>query len=177
LTKKERAAGLLDSHHEYRLPADHEWSCAIGIGEEEQASASPREKDGKVQDFPWDASGKKWPPPRGAGNYSGDEIKGFLNRLLGKIDGYQDSHPFTAPVGSFSENGLGLFDLSGNVWEWCEDWYDNEEKSRVLRGGSWYNDVPEYLRSSYRGFHSPGYRNDYYCFRCVVGAVGRLSAR
>ena len=65
------------------------------------------------------------------------------------IDGIK---PYTAPVGSFSDNGYGLYDMAGNVYEWCNDWWDSNYYStspydnpqgpagirRVVRGGSWY---------------------------------------
>jgi formylglycine-generating enzyme required for sulfatase activity len=50
---------------------------------------------------------------------------------------------------SFEPNKLGLFDLGGNVWEWCEDWYDAAKSGRVLRGNSWRS-ASDTLRSSLR---------------------------
>ena len=57
----------------YRLPTDHEWSCAVGIGDRENADATPKSKDNRMADvFPW---GEQWPPPDDAGNYFGEECK------------------------------------------------------------------------------------------------------
>ena len=55
------------------------------------------------------------------------------------IKGYNDGFAWTSPVGSFGANKLGLYDMGGNVWEWCLDWWNPEQKAKVLRGGSWYN--------------------------------------
>ncbi len=143
----------------YRLPTDHEWSVAVGIGDRENASASPEDKDGEIMNvYPW---GTSWPPTKNAGNYSDN------------IDVYEDSFPFTAPVGSFSANYLGLHDLGGNVWEWCEDRYSYEESYRVLRGGSWGVGVEFGLRSSFRrSVAAPTYRGDDLGFRCVLVVGG-----
>ncbi len=86
------------------------------------------------------------------------------------------------PVGVYSLGATpdGIYDLAGNVWEWCEDSlrkYPNERATnpdepragRVLRGGSWGN-VPQGCRSAYRNRVTPDYRNYYFGFRVVVSA-------
>jgi len=85
----------------------------------------------------------------------------------------------THEVGMKSPNGLGLYDMSGNVWEWCWDWlgdYSSETQIdpmgassgtlRVLRGGGWGSGV-EFVRSANRHEYSPGNRNEYLGFRLV----------
>jgi S1-C subfamily serine protease len=151
----------------FRLPTDAEWSVAVGLPEE--SGSTPKDKDCKIKDvYPW---GTAWPPPSGAGNYCDESTKGKYGSL---ITGYNDGYVETAPVGSFKPNQFGLYDLGGNVWEWCEDWYDSDRIYRVLRGGSWFSGGnPAGLSSSYRGDCLPDRRNYYrYGFRCVVGVVG-----
>ena len=84
--------------------------------------------------------------------------------------GGKDKWKYSAPVGSFKPNEYSLFDMAGNVWEWCQDWYDSGERTRVLRGGSWLN-FPYSLRVAYRAPLTS--RNRYGCdggFRCVSGS-------
>ncbi len=142
LTERERKAGKLAANEIYRLPTDHEWSCAVGIGEQEDAAKLPREKSGKIPEtYPW---GSAWPPPAGAGNYGGKEMEPAL--AAGKYDwvkkvlsDYRDAFVERAPVGSLAANSFGLYDLGGNLHEWCESCYDSAQQNRTLRGGSWDN--------------------------------------
>ncbi len=61
-------------------------------------------------------------------------------------EGYDDGYTFAAPVGSFPPNSLGLYDMSGNAWEWCADYFDPEFYSRSP-GKNPRNDVPNERRS------------------------------
>jgi hypothetical protein len=150
LTETERNAGLLLPEMSYRLPTDAEWSAAAGLDEPNEGT--PKDKDMKIQGvFPW---GTEWPPPKGAGNYD----------LSLKTDDYV----YTSPVGTFAANRYGMYDVGGNVWQWCEDWYDTDRKHRVLRGASWYDRVPDFLLSSFRLNRSPDYRCFYIGFRVVL---------
>jgi formylglycine-generating enzyme required for sulfatase activity len=156
LTEKERKEGKIGGKQFYRLPTDEEWSFAVGLGPE--AGSTPSEKSGKIRDnYPW---GTEWPIPHGAGNYG-------VNL---EVDEFNE----TSPVGSFAVNKNGLYDMGGNVWQWCEDWYDGSQTSRVLRGASWLNGDPGSLPSASRNFKDPVYSAGSTGFRCVlVGASSR----
>jgi len=156
LTRKERAAGRLDAWQFYRLPTDLEWSAAVGLSGE--SGQTPKDRDMKVENvYPW---GRQWPPPAGAGNYADETSRSTFGTNSTYITGYRDFHATTAPVGSFPANRHGVHDVGGNVWEWCEDWYDDEQKSRVLRGGSWLDYGRDDLLSSCRYGGTPDGRRD-----------------
>jgi serine/threonine protein kinase len=137
LTDQERKAGRISAAEAYRLPTDHEWSCAVGIGDKEDAAKAPADKTmvAALKDlYPW---GTSWPPPPGSVNLGGEEL-GELHessrvKPLSGLRGYRDAFPRTAPVGSFPSDGAGLFDLAGNVREWCSDLFSPAEERRVLR--------------------------------------------
>jgi formylglycine-generating enzyme required for sulfatase activity len=87
------------------------------------------------------------------------------------IPGYNDGFPQTSPVGSFPANKAGLFDMSGNVWQWVEDSYHGGPQRRdwgVLRGGSWGTSKPEELRLGYRDVVDRSERDVIFGFRCVL---------
>ncbi|MEI6032678.1 MAG: SUMF1/EgtB/PvdO family nonheme iron enzyme [Verrucomicrobiae bacterium] len=167
LTAKEREEGKIGKDQEYRLPTDEEWSEAVGETR-----------------YPW---GNQWPPPANAGNYMDDALVSKLPaNAWTRVPG-NDGYAYTSPVGTYQPNRLGLYDMGGNVWQWCEDWYRagmNEravleripglkddgggKKFRSLRGGSWNFGFPEVLLSSFRGHDPPGFRNSLYGFRCVL---------
>jgi formylglycine-generating enzyme required for sulfatase activity len=165
LTEKENAEGKLAKGFLYRLPTDEEWSRAVGLPKEEGATA--KERSGKnVVDFPW---GTGFPPKGKIGSYADEAYHGkFPNEKNNWIEGYSDGFVTTAPVGSFPANNDGIHDLGGNVWEWCEDWYDASQKERVLRGASWDSFDRNYLRSSFRHLWVPGFRGTSVGFRCVL---------
>lgn len=178
LTKREKATGNLEPNQEYRLPTDAEWSAAVGLPDERGSTPEEKNNHGFGGGYPW---GTQWPPPIGAGNYAGE---GDYVDAGWKIDGYADGAQRTAKVGSYTVNRFGIYDLGGNVWEWCEDWYDNDRKTRVLRGASFEDCIAAVLLSSTRFFGAPGDRvkirrhspgdGTWTGFRCVV-AVGASS--
>jgi len=106
----------------------------------------------------------------------GDKITGE-NANYGK----SINEGMTTPVGSYPPNGYGLYDMTGNAWEWCADWYGsgyyrdspgenptgpNSGKLRVFRGGSWLNS-PYELRVANRNVIGPTYSYTFIGFRCV----------
>src|SRR5437667_1109141 len=107
----------------------------MGICEKEDASETPKSKDGKLKGiYPW---GRQWPPPNGAGNYAGEESHLRMARKVagmtwGVIEAYRDGAARTSRVGQYQANANGIFDLGGNVQEWCQDKYTPGESWRVL---------------------------------------------
>ena len=78
---------------------------------------------------------------------------------------YKDnSNATTHPVGQKQANGYGLYDMSGNLWQWMENKYDDKNDWRALRGGSW-NYVPQAVRASFRNYVVPTFRSYSYGFR------------
>jgi predicted Ser/Thr protein kinase len=152
LTEKEHKSGLLKPELAYRLPTEQEWSVVFGSAQ-----------------YPW---GDQWPPPNETGNYAGveamDETWPFD---WPTIPGYHDDYVRSSPVGIFPPNWCGLYDVSGNVWQWSEDLHGTNHSEGFLRGGSWSSGATNELQSSYRKTAGIGNAYETHGFRCVISRI------
>ena len=139
LTEREQAAGSLPEGYEYTLPTEAQWEYAC------RAGTTTALNSGK------NLSGYNECPEV-------DEVAWYT----------YNSNSTTHPVGQKQANAWGLYDMHGNVLEWCLDWYPGYENSmRVLRGGS-YSSLAFMCRSAYQGGSYPGSRWNYIGFRLAL---------
>ena len=139
----------------FRLPTEAEWAWVAKINVNGQSSI-----------FPW--NGDLYPPTQPYGNYADQSAARLLSFTL---TGYNDGFAVSGPVGSFEPSARGLYDLSGNVAEWCNDYYEirpamgepvldptgpETGNRHVIRGASWSLGSRSELRLSYRDASADG---------------------
>lgn len=135
--------------HGYRLPTEAEWAWAAKV-----------DNSGKSKIFPWDTG--LYPPINVQDNYADQSATKFLSFTIAN---YNDNYPVSADIGSFKPNSRGLYNMSGNVSEWVNDFYDirphrgtpimdprgpSTGNRHVIRGASWALGSRTELRLSYR---------------------------
>ena len=146
----------------YRLPTEAEWAFVARYEGGKNADMKPMK-------YPW---GSKLNPPKKSGNYADSNAPSFLPITLRD---YTDGYSVVAPVGKFPGNAVGIYDLGGNVSEWCHDRYEMHSSSQtkvlsdpagpatgkyhVVRGASWRHGSISELRLSYRDY-TDKFRND-----------------
>lgn len=142
----------------FRLPTEAEWEYAARGGQKSR--------------------GYKY---AGRGGQKSKGYKYAGSNTLSDVAWYRDnSSRKTHSVKQKKANELGLYDMTGNVWEWCQDWYGSYSSNaqtnptgpssgsyRVARGGSWSSTASS-CHVADRNYHSPGYRDSYLGFRVVL---------
>lgn len=166
LTERERVAGRLPSGHEYRLPSEAEWEYSCRAGTTDATYAGVMEIKGKYNAPVLDAIA--W--------YAGNSSIGYNGKGADTSDWPEKQYPggtaAQRAVATKKPNAWGLYDMVGNVWEWCGDWYapklpggeardplgPNSGSCRSWRGGSFSYCPALYCRSSARTAFLPGVR-------------------
>ena len=172
LDAKEFCARLSrESRRNYRLPTEAEWEYACRAAWSEELLTKQDQKQ-------WN---EDYQQPFHFGETLGDDAANYAAKNVYGEGFSGENRRKTTPVGSFPANNFGLYDMHGNVYEWCEDdWHrnygkaptdgsawlnkNNKNTSKVIRGGAWdFN--PGVCRSAYRNRHGSGNRDHGIGFR------------
>jgi formylglycine-generating enzyme required for sulfatase activity len=160
---------------EYRLPTEAEWEFACRAGTTTRFYFGNDDSDlGQFANVADKSLKAKWDS-----NHKNKEYQKRITAWLDRVT-WDDAYPFTAPVGKFKPNRFGLYDMQGNVWQWCGDWYGNYPteavtdprgpdtgSERVRRGGSWSGDA-HVCRSANRFRAEPTFRSNLVGFRVAI---------
>jgi formylglycine-generating enzyme len=141
------------SNSGYRLPSLSEWEMAARWLIDKSVLDSAIEKDNTY-----------WTP----GDYVSGSIEDIhhtehINQLAWYLDNSMNS---THIVGLTDSNFIGIYDMGGNVWEWCNDWYDDTQDTKVIKGGA-FNSEPRFIRIGFNYFSSPNSANNAIGFRIL----------
>lgn len=156
--KQDKLAAVEPLNTGFRLPTEAEWEfCARHVDQR------------TLRKYPW---GNTFPPKAASGNYADQSAKDLLPTI---VQGYNDGHAAASPPGQFKANPFGLYDMGGNVAEWCHDLYSiysyrpgkiyvdpagpNAGQHHVIKGASWKDGSIGTLRLAYRGY-GQGKRED-----------------
>ncbi len=127
----------------FRLPTNMEWEMAARWRNDTSST------DGSIE-----KGGRQWTPGNHASGATADyeNIEATEEVLWWRQNSDTGQGPKTQPVGQKKANDLGLYDMSGNVWEWC---YDSTDSNRIVRGGCWLNRRYHLMQLSYEFSYEP----------------------